>query len=628
MTFKSSDPLQRLPYEAWVQFIQLYAHGQPEGPLPLLAVSSNWQRRLLAAAELWTTIYLDGGHDEQCRAECFFHLSGTFLVELIVDRNCGEIETFAHHSDRIKSLVFQTRPEILYSSRDVSLLSRKLARQSYSRLLHIHVDPPSNGDLVIPMDLIKSCPALVGIHGAYLDRDTIPYLAPSTTMFGIIGDGMLPRGIGDRMEVLRVLCLPSKSKNPLHSDYFTIPTIRLRSFELSFLGRDDWPTGRLSFAEDSNYLLPIRAFTSTIHWGLKMLRIAMPWYDIALIVPCLSACKTLREVWLSVFVPVEMDRERNDPIVDVGNLGHIRMLSLSHASGTVKPQLHLITALLAQGSGLQNLQELRLDFRSRVDWSLKVPDYLATTKNLTELHLPGFLLSKPHKDFKKVQLSRLHTLVIQDGTTIEYLDCPILAHLTCSSWYIDPDTQCSVQILESNLESITAPGPLLHDWNGSRSFITDVNKKPLSRLLTLRLLNGHFRANPTQPLNFSNLRSISFEEAYYISPDLTEKLTGKSMLNHFMLEILLSPDNCPCLHTIRSTKFPSWALATATLHRRNSLKAVTPITSFWLHGYPQTVVLANLINALNAIDEDPGPSICVAAWFDQVIKRRSEIPFL
>jgi hypothetical protein len=92
MTFKSSDPLQHLPYEAWVQFIRLYAHDQPEGPLPLLAVSRTWERNLISAPEIWSTIYLDGGHDEGCRAECFFNLSRSSPVELVLGRNSNALD--------------------------------------------------------------------------------------------------------------------------------------------------------------------------------------------------------------------------------------------------------------------------------------------------------------------------------------------------------------------------------------------------------------------------------------------------------------------------------------------------------------------------------------------------------
>ena len=215
MEYKASDPLKRLPYESWARCMQLYARDQPEGPLPLLAVSSAWKEHLLEEPAVWATIYLDGGHDEECRTECFFHLSRSWLVELVLDKRPAAMNIAIKYRSRIKSLVFQTKscsPSDSYTSLDISSLSQRLKPYRYPNVVHIYVEPPCDKVVLIPPGLVKACPALVGIHGAYVDQRTIPCLSPSTRELGLLGDGVLPRGIGDRLEILRARTL-STSQN-------------------------------------------------------------------------------------------------------------------------------------------------------------------------------------------------------------------------------------------------------------------------------------------------------------------------------------------------------------------------------------------------------------------------------
>jgi hypothetical protein len=233
MEGKKSDPLQILPQEMWVKIVQLYIHNQPEGPLPLLGISSAWQERILESPELWTTIYLDGGKDEHIRAECFFHLSKTFGVELVLDKNSNAVEIPIKYSERIKSLVFITQTKTPYSTQDISLISQTLGRGTYPNLAHIYVEPPCEETVLIPRSLIETCPALIGIYGTYIDQETTSCLPPTVTAFGVSGDGRLHRGIHEQLEALRVQYVPWAPDGTGQFEYFTIPSTRLILFEIT-----------------------------------------------------------------------------------------------------------------------------------------------------------------------------------------------------------------------------------------------------------------------------------------------------------------------------------------------------------------------------------------------------------
>jgi hypothetical protein len=105
------------------------------------------------------------------------------------------------------------------------------------------------------------------------------------------------------------------------------------------------------------------------------------------------------------------------------------------------------------------------------------------------------------------------------------------------------------------------------------------------------------------------------------------EITGDSVLNHFMLEMLISPDMCPQLQTIRSTLFPNWALAVALFHRRNTIDDVSPIISLWLHGQLHVRILELVLRALRSGGGDAG-GIVAAIAVDKILQRRWGVKFL
>jgi hypothetical protein len=147
--------------------------------------------------------------------------------------------------------------------------------------------------------------------------------------------------------------------------------------------------------------------------------------------------------------------------------------------------------------------------------------------------------------------------------------------------------------------------------------LTFNNLYPFPPLLTrYDLTTGNRHKILLAPLNFSNLRSISFVGTMYVGQFVTDAL------DHFMLDIFLSPDHCPRLHTNHSGRYSNWALAAAMFHRRNSFKGVTPVLSFQLPRYPQISILEMITRALGAVDEPLHGILSVAVGVDQTIKQR------
>ena len=264
---------------------------------------------------------------------------------------------------------------------------------------------------------------------------------------------------------------------------------------------------------------------------------------------------------------------------------------------------------------LHDLEELRLGLEDELVSISSVVMLLQTINKLKVLHITRFEngQTKPLSG-EKVVLNHLHTLVISDHSDLLYLDCPSLMCLECTD--IALESHHLPTCWAASLESITASGSALCEWNDTLS--AGDTDRVLARLLMLRLTPAELTRRPVAPLDFVNLRTIHFDEGI----SFTSPLIGECRLNHFLLEILFPPCNCPNLHTIRSDTYPNWALATATFHRRNSSKSVTPIISFWLHGQPHMAILGIITTALKAGEEDPANSIAIAAGIDRILHRR------
>ncbi|KIM23593.1 hypothetical protein M408DRAFT_25222 [Serendipita vermifera MAFF 305830] len=627
MQGRTLDLMKSLPYETWVRSMQFYAYDQPEGALPLLAVSMAWQYDLLRTPELWNTIYLDGGHDEDCRAECFFHLSRNEPVHLILRGNTQSMSSMIRHRHRISTLVFLSKPPEVISITTLAFRSQFFEGHSFPNLLHIYVEQlGSYPAAIVPDTLIIACPALIGLHSAYISSEIIFVLPSSakTASIASFGKTEFSKDLGNRFECLFVYT-PFHPEDGQWFNLFTSPTTHLEEFELvcgeGFISS---PIRRPRTESSQNYISPIQAFVAVPHHGLRILRVIMPWGDMKQLVPSFPTLTALRELELTLDYSSPLMRLWDLSPLTIADIGRLRKLSIASTEmgpiGLNRHNVALVIELFSEAGVLWDLRELRLTFpRMR---SLRIPailQLLQTTKRLRELHLLACEPFAAWQNSVRVLLGNLEKLVILKEDYLAHLEVPRLVCLTCMQDVADRRTL--TRPLANQIEAITISFIIFFEW-AQLVVAKDVASQPFPRLLELHAISQNWVCrHPVGILNLSALRVVSFvRDAGNLSTSDNGEEEG--CLNQFMLELLFSPESCPRLHTIRSITYPSWALATAMFQRRNSLNAVTPIVSFWLPWYPQISILEIVSQAMGQTIGDNSPQLLIAVQIDRIIRQR------
>lgn len=319
----------------------------------------------------------------------------------------------------------------------------------------------------------------------------------------------------------------------------------------------------------------------------------------------------------------------------LGEANHLRKFSLHctprRSDNTFKSSLHHVIEAFIGSAGLSDLEELRL---ATVDEEVEITTVLRlllTTKKLRRLYFTSndereldSRSARANRDSAPtIVMPHLHTLVISNGSVLEFFKVPNLVCFESDS--IPPGHSQFPDSLASKLEALTVPGWFLCAWN---DILTQYSKERhgLWNLKMLRVTPGQVQIQPKAPLKFSNLRYISFKEDID-NHRSRKRIIGDSLLNHFLLEMLYSPENCPHLHTIATTTYPNWALAIGVFHRRNSDKGVSPISSFRLCGQPQVVILSLVSRAIEAAASSSQDIISAAVEVDRSLHKRWALRF-
>lgn len=630
MKGRKFDLLQNLPYELWIRCMELYVRDEPEGPLPLLAVSLSWERNLLQTPEIWTTVHLDGGPDERCRAETFFHLSKNVSIELVLSRRSGALDIALKHAHRIKILVFHSRTQVEYTSDDISLHSHKLAGSKFPHLDQIHVEPPQQDPVLIPLSLITACPVLVGIYGAYIQPDIVPIVSPSMKVVrvAITEESDLSMTSCNDLEVLHIRT-PFYSANGSYSQLFDGSSTRLREFVLEFYASQEYlPYIRPVNPVKHAHPLYVQAFLPNTRHNIRVLRLTMPWCDVSLLFPFFSTLIALRELELNLDYSVVPLTPWNATSLPASDICHIRQLFLSAVTmgglNFNRSNVARIIQLFARPDALEKLEELRLVFPRGKFWHVaSMFDLLASAKGLKVLHILGYEPFDPGLRTTTIRLEHLKTLVISKERYLTYLEVPRLVCFECMESMAEK--RSISRSLANGIETVMISFTIFFEW-GQLIVTKNATAQPFPRLLVLRVIPQTWVCQiPTGFLNFPVLRIISFVRPDPLSPINHEE---SGCLNQFLLEILFSPESCPQLHTIRATNYPNWALAISMFYRRNSLKNVTPIASLWLPWYPQITILPIICRAICAALSDSIKDFLIAVEIDDVIRRRLDNYYL
>ncbi|KIM23889.1 hypothetical protein M408DRAFT_27487 [Serendipita vermifera MAFF 305830] len=619
------DPIEKLPYELWTRCLRICACDQPDGPLALLAVSRAWESWLMAAPEVWTTIYLDGGPDESWRVGSFFHFSKPLLVEVVIDASSTMLSIVAQYQERIKSFIFPPKSDALYTSTDIMSLIGHIEGIIFTNLTHIHVESPEETAVFIPPELFLACPALVGIHGSYIGQSSVSHLPPSVMSIGISGDCQIPSQTCGYLQNLRLRCELIDLGENFQSELLPSCTSMLKRFELSFGAYEN--NGLLfTVSNYAHYLSCIKCLDSHVYDSLKVLRVTVPWFDAPFLIFLAAKYGTLEE--LDLVLDCSITGTMDTISLTDSDIGHVRKLAISAAlRGFSNQDIGTVIKELSKNTTLQNLDDLRLDLPQ-----FEIPqifDILRTTTKLKELHLTNFHSSKVRSVTpERILLYHLHTFVAEYEHSLYDFDTPNLIRFRCGNIWLDQYPL--PPLLISSVESLTIPAFLLIQWNDALVLNND-ESKPLPRLSRLRMTTGYYYRNtgdfyqdPVSPLNFSNLTSISFG-GKGAGCSSSEQARKECPLTRFTLEMLFSPENCPRLNTIKAQSYPIWALTAAMLHCRNSRSDVARIESLQLLAYPRVSLLEIIIRSLMAGDKNSKNDILAAAKMDCYFHHRWEL---
>jgi hypothetical protein len=88
-------------------------------------------------------------------------------------------------------------------------------------------------------------------------------------------------------------------------------------------------------------------------------------------------------------------------------------------------------------------------------------------------------------------------------------------------------------------------------------------------------------------------------------------------LNNFLVALLRYPDACPHLRTIKSDKYPVWALLTQVLLERNQSHDLVQLEEIWLPSLPVRPLLSLIVRLLNGSSNEAVPM-----KIDRILVRR------
>lgn len=307
------------------------------------------------------------------------------------------------------------------------------------------------------------------------------------------------------------------------------------------------------------------------------------------------------------------------------DIRHIQTLRLGFASlgstrgSRANDNLPRVIQTFAQAGALKRLEYFWLTLAYRPTPISDVSILLRALTNVKELHMTGISITSDGVS-KPTRFPHLRTLELESNHDLEYFKIPNLSCIQCRT--ISSEISHFPKSLAMTLEYMVVPAYFVYRWNEYLKK-SDPRAPLFPHVTHLRIRSASSAREPKVPLDMSNLQYLTFEERF----DHPRTKGKSSFLNHFMLHILFSPELCPHLHTIRSTTYPNWTLATAMFYRRKSVTWTKPISSFYLPAYPQFNVLSLLTKALNARGDASTDAILRAAGIVEVLQKRLREPF-
>ena len=612
MTFREHDPLKCLPYELWVECIYTAISGEPTGPLSILEVSVTWTKSILAAPQLWSTIYIDNGHDQLARGETFLSLSQPGSINLIIDADDSvslhTLERILHICpQRIMGLFFgeSVNPNVIMPI--ISTAASQGLTQGFINIRNVEIHPKTEEWSSFYWFIIANCPQLrrltnISMHVS--DFDILPKSLEIISLYETSDEQWPLLDYGTyRIQDMAIEFSPPQG-GTAHTGASFFPHLPLQKLSIA------WGTG-VSMVPEGLVINP--------RYNLRELVIAIPWYDISLLLPHLNSWPSLNFLSLDLDSGAVAPVGWMEPHIDMRYIVHLNITSETFSGA--HQNFERVIRLFVRRSPLHRLRQMKLHARGREFSRALVSGLL---RSLTSLNNLDILLPQLYGSaVSSISMPNLIELLVGSLDILQLIEAPNLLHLRTTfqaPYYRIP---YSPIVLSSSIRSLVVSPTLFwkhvrqHDhWLNLRKvqWISDYGSEPISLNPQLMLL--------------STLEEVSFAKPKRMRDSQAKVIPTADALNPFLQELYYNPTACPRLHTITSTSYPSWYLLLSFLDQRKKGIDANPIQVIRLPAYPQIAILSALVSCLNTTYPDDPSTAQAYDGIDAIIQARLELSSL
>lgn len=570
LTLSPDRTFGRLPFEPWHECIRFAAMQSVGGPLPFFAVSPSWEESIIASRQLWTTIFFDGGEDEEARIHTFSHLSQDLPLYLVYlySRDWRTMARFINnHRLRIQSI--EDDPKHGYKA--AGDLSAILGTISASLPALRYLD--SNSKHISKL-FLSNCVNLRVLKCPRIRIADEACLGPHVESIGFYD------------------VAPSEIAKLKHRT-------NIGELELDLYQKDN--DGLWDETPTEVFETQMANLFTNIGQSLINLTLTISFHSYSAFILHVSSIPGLHTLSLDLYI-TENQKDLPHllpPPIRHPDIQNVRVLSVWCAGSENDTAVEGLMQSLTAEHPLRELYIFNFDI-SEFDCSVGCAEsYLGpliqSAVSAYMIHVSTGDIHQISPRLKRQLMPRLQFLELSPSELYDYISAPNLRQLKLIS-----KNNVSLEIdAAKDLQKLILPASAMDyvgisdqsSWNcKSIEFMWDTSPEditPLSRLGFVQLSGGYHNGTAG---------------------------------NVFLLKMLENPEACPRLHTIAILDYPLWELLFEVLRRRNS-SGVQRITQIYLPGLPVLQLLWRLVRLLSG-----ETSIFTYRDVDEVIEKRIECP--
>lgn len=566
------DPLERLPYELWVDCLYFASIGSSDGPLPYLAVSSKWSQSLIVEPTLWTTVHVNDKEDAAARIHAFLHLSGGRLLDIVIhDAVLEHFELIMPHAQRIRALLSDVK--FHSNSRRLGKIIELFTRGAppYPQMVAVTISLSSILSQDQWMKFIETCPNLRTHQGMALPVPTV---------------------LSSRLREAQC------EFHSLDDIYAVIRQDRFSTLDLPY---------RTTTADDRQWAEHASHLASGTYPHLKNLNVKLRLRRLNFLPSLLAGLPQLRSLELQLSDYQIFLDNWNPPSISLGEMRKLETLSIICPGDWSLRSFDALSRMLMAEGPLMGLESFTFETGSW-DGLNFLQSILLSTPALRELRATLRMrgdISMEQFD-QRITLDKLLYLNLDPSVICDYLEAPNVTEVHLTRQILP---RLSSPTIGTSVSLLSIIPEIFEHINRDSTPLTIQARWPSLR--TLRFVYNNRLPDSQFPVKTTlSLRTLQILDAY----------SSNLNLDDFMSGLLHVPDACPHLHTIKIYSQPTWELLFEVLRRRNRLN-ITGIQHLTLPRYPTPVILSILVSLLQGHSEAYSTKD-----IDEVITRRSEEP--